>query len=438
MSMKKEKYKLAVLLSHPTQYHSPFFEELSKNKRIDLTVYYCCRFGVEKRFDPCFGKVFAWDIPLLQGYQYRFLSNLSPLNRPSFFGLINPGIIRELLREKYDAILIYGYASISNIFALIGGRFSGTRIFLRGAAILDVGRPLWLRIIKKLLLTSLFKKIDVVLFDCNSNKKYYKSYKVQESKLIFVPCSVDNNFCRRKARELCLRKSELRKRFNIPTSGHVILFSGKLMKIKCPMDLLRAFETIPQYMKAILVFVGDGPEREILQDYPRRRGIKNVYFAGFKNQNELMEFYAMADVLVLPSSRDRSPKVVNEAMNFGLPVIVTSSVGTAGDLIEHNKNGFIYNTGDITTLSEYLQRLINDEKLRDRMKKEALNKISFWSYKNGVKNILNAILTLTIVIIAWFCNASDGNAQFRLKHHNVLVQRILYNSTFWDRVAVNS
>jgi len=75
-----KRYKLAVLISHPIQYHVPIFQALAKDPQVDLTVYYCWDFGVgEERVEPEFGVKYSWDIPMLEGYNYKFLKNISPI-----------------------------------------------------------------------------------------------------------------------------------------------------------------------------------------------------------------------------------------------------------------------------------------------------------------------------------------------------------------------
>lgn len=84
----KEKYKLAVLTSHPIQYQAPLFRKLSSHPYIDLAVYFCWDFGVkEEEYDPGFGKKIKWDIPLIEGYRYKFLANYRQ-------NLVQPSLVR--------------------------------------------------------------------------------------------------------------------------------------------------------------------------------------------------------------------------------------------------------------------------------------------------------------------------------------------------------
>src|SRR3989344_3471124 len=97
------KYRLAIVASHPIQYQAPLFRALAQDPRLDVTVYYCWDFGIsEAGFDKELGVKVKWDIPLLDGYRYKLLKNWSPKPAPSFFGQINPSIIRELKEKEFD------------------------------------------------------------------------------------------------------------------------------------------------------------------------------------------------------------------------------------------------------------------------------------------------------------------------------------------------
>ena len=101
---------------------------------------------------------------------------------------------------------------------------------------------------------------------------------------------------------------EFRKELGINEEAIVILFMGKLIEKKRPLDLLKAYEFLNSkfhILNSSLLFVGDGVLRLELEKYVKDNNLKNVYFAGFKNQTELPKYYTLADVLVLPSGREK-------------------------------------------------------------------------------------------------------------------------------------
>ncbi|PIR87907.1 MAG: hypothetical protein COU10_02010 [Candidatus Harrisonbacteria bacterium CG10_big_fil_rev_8_21_14_0_10_45_28] len=187
------------------------------------------------------------------------------------------------------------------------------------------------------------------------------------------------------------RKEEIRKKLNLPLKIPVILYVGKIYKGKGAFDLLRAFEKISATSEAALVFVGEGKEKILLENYVKEKNIKNAYFTGFKNQSELPGFYAVSDIFVFPSKIDSWGLVVNEAMASGLPVVSASFAGVSYDLIRQDYNGFVYKAGDAEELKIYIEKLAENPALRDKMGKNSLKIISSWNYDACVEGILKAL-----------------------------------------------
>ncbi|MFH1702688.1 MAG: glycosyltransferase family 4 protein [Nitrospirota bacterium] len=386
------KYKLAVLSSHPIQYQVPLFRKLAAHQDIDLTVYFCRNFGVGKeQLDPGFGIKLKWDIPLLEGYRYKFLTNISPKPDSDFWGQVNPAIIKELRENRYDAIWVHGYASVTNWFSF-GGAWTGkTPILLRGESHLLNYRPWWKRFFKRMILSSLFKRISAFLTIGTLNAEYYRHYGVPEKKMFLTPYSVDNDFFLKNYEELFDRRNNFKKGLDIASETPVILYASKMMPRKRSTDLLKAYEKVQEKIDVALVFVGDGVEKPFLEAYTKGHNLKNVHFVGFKNQTELPNYFVIADVFVLPSTDEPWGLVINEAMNFGLPVITTDKVGAAPDLVKDVENGFIYPVGDIEKLAYCLLKLLLEPELRERMGKSSSEIISRWSYKEDVDGILAAL-----------------------------------------------
>ena len=176
----------------------------------------------------------------------------------------------------------------------------------------------------------------------------------------------------------------------------VILFLGKLIEKKRPMDLLRAYELLitNNQLPIIpsLVFVGDGALRPDLETYVKEHDLNGVHFAGFKNQTEIPEYYAMADVFVLPSGPGETwGLVVNEAMCFGLPVIVSDMVGCGPDLVKDGENGYLFDLGDVEMLGNKLYGLVSNRDDIYRFGLMSTKKISGYTYIADVDGIKSSL-----------------------------------------------
>ncbi len=372
--------KVAFIVSHPIQYFSPLFRLLSK--KMDLTVIYLSDETLKTFMDKEFSAAIKWDIPLLKGYRYKLLKNNSPVHsvsRPPF-GLLNLGILNEITNKKYDCIIVHGWHYVSHWLVYILCILRQLPFYIRSESPLnqEKTKPDWKIYIKKILLGYLFRRAAGLLAIGTQNRRFYGFYGVENKKIFYAPYSVDNDRLMPKKRKT--KKDKI-----------VILFVGKLIEKKRPMDLLQAFERISYETKA-LYFVGEGKMKRQLQKYTKKNHLKNVFFPGFVNQTALPDYYNMADIFVLPSGIGETwGLVVNEAMCFGLPVIVSDISGCSTDLVKQGKNGYIFKTGDIGQLSRYLNMLIKNKKLRNQMGSRSLKIIGQFSCKAAAEGIAKAV-----------------------------------------------
>jgi len=81
----REILKLAVIAPHPVQYHAPLFREVEKLQNIESMVLYCDDMGLKPIYVDEFKTTITWDVPLLNGYKYKFLRNCSLKREGGFF-----------------------------------------------------------------------------------------------------------------------------------------------------------------------------------------------------------------------------------------------------------------------------------------------------------------------------------------------------------------
>jgi glycosyltransferase involved in cell wall biosynthesis len=388
--MRVNKYKVAVLISHVIQYHVPLFRALANRPEIDLTVYFCSDWGAREYVDPGFRKKFKWDIPLLEGYKYSFLSNWSLSKAPDrTFGVINPSIITDLLQHKFDAVIIHGYSLASYWLGYTGAWLSKTPVFFRGETVLRPNRLWWIRVAKNYFLSMLFRRTAAFLAIGSKSHEFYKAFGISDDRLFFTPYTVDNDFFMRESQKWKEDKDSLKISLSMPKGLPVILFVGKLIERKRPFDLLYAYEGIEN--KAGLIFVGDGSLRPKLEQYVKEKRLSRVIFAGFKNQSELPKYYAMADIFVLPSSLEVSPLVINEAMCCGLPIVASNAIPSAIDFVKDGVNGYTYPCEDIDSLRSILHDLVINEEVRNSMGLQSQDIIKSWNISKAVEGILEAL-----------------------------------------------
>jgi len=219
------------------------------------------------------------------------------------------------------------------------------------------------------------------------NRRFYQALGFPEERLFTVPHAVDNG--RFQSIADAISPGEARIALGLPATGPIVLFVGKLIPWKQPDLLLHAFAAT-KAPDAHLVYVGDGSMRADLEAAARRTK-RSVHFLGFLNQTEVPLAYRAADVLVLPSSGEPWGLVVNEAMNFGIPVIVSDRVGCAPDLVLPGVTGEVFPDGSVSSLSGALDRLLSDPLRRQRLGAAALELISHWGFPECAAGIRAAL-----------------------------------------------
>lgn len=392
-SLKSNARRVAFLISHPTQYHAPIFRELAKNREIDLTVYYCFRGGLVSHFDAGFGKIYQWDIPLLDGYQSIFLNSFFPGGSVNSWWQLHFGIISAIIFGKFDACIVHGYTTLTQWLAFATCIITRTPLILKGEADLEKKIALWKKALKRIILTALFRASTAFLYSYTFNKAFFKRYGARDAQLFFAPCAVDNAFFQSKRDALLQKRKNIRKEFGIvDESVPLFVFSGKFITRKRVCDIVEsAIRMNKQGILFALVLVGDGPERDSLNAIVERNKAKNIFFVGFKNQSEISRFYIAGDIFVLSSAYDPSPKSINEAMNFGLAIIASDGVKTAPDLVVAERCGFMYPAGDVIQLTECMKRLASNIVLRMECSRQALKAIERWSPTENVQGIIDAV-----------------------------------------------
>ncbi|HYM70770.1 MAG TPA: glycosyltransferase family 4 protein [bacterium] len=388
-------FRVAYLISHPIQYQVPLIRRLAAHPELDLTVYYMDDVGAREYHDPEFDVAVRWDLPMLDGYAWRVLPNRSPIPAADhFLRYVHPSVIGVLRRERYDAVIVHGYAHATEWLAFLGAWASRTPLFLRGESTLLGRRRPWVRAGKRWLLGPVLRRMRGMLAIGELNREFYRAYGVPEDRIFSVPYAVDNERFMADADRLRPERAALRRQLGWAADRPVILYSGKLIAKKRPLDLVDAASRLAADGAPLFVLMGDGPLRGQVEAEVTRRGLAHVRVTGFVNQGEISRYYAAADVLALPSGYEPWGLALNEGMCFGLPVVASDAVGAAPDLVRDGENGFVYPAGDADALADALRRVLRDPERRAQMGVRSREIVSGYSYEADLRGILEALGTL--------------------------------------------
>lgn len=348
--------RLAIVVTHPIQYHAPLYRLLASSDRVRPQVLFLTRHGLHPSFDAGFSRTVAYDVPLTSGYEHFFLKNLSI--RPGVewtSGTFNPGLLGALTPRNFDAVLVHGYNHLSHWLAFLTARARHLPYLLRGESRVDADEASsWLRQrTKQALLRPLIESAGACLAIGELNRRFYRSFGAPSERIVDTPYSVDNERFRRGGASGRRSRGALLAGVGLDPALPVVLFVGKLQWWKRPGDLLDAFRRMSSAVNGVII--GDGPLSRDVEN--AAASLPRVRVLGFVNQLELPRWYGAADIFVLPSQREPWGLVVNEAIAAGCVAVSSDRVGCAPDLLTSDRT---FRPGHPEELAAILERLCSD------------------------------------------------------------------------------
>lgn len=342
--------KIAIVLTHPIQYYSPFFKKLTCRKSIECKIFYT-RPPQSTLYDAGFEKNVSWDIPLLEGYSYEFCMQNKTLAS-------SKSVIRSIENFTPHAIVVFGWNFFTH-FAIMFHFKGKVPVYFRGDSTL-IDSYGWLKkLTRKIVLKFIYSFVDKAFYVGKQNKKYYEFAGLKESQLIYAPHAIDNDrfsetFELNKLRNIAVQ-------LGITEETTTFLFVGKFERKKNPLLLIEAFRKFSNNEKVKLIIVGSGGLEVELKKFEKLDD--RIKILPFQNQRDIPLYYHLCDVFVLPSAGPEETwgLSVNEAMACSKAVIISNMVGCSDDLVINGLNGYIFETGNADMLHEKMRELANKD-----------------------------------------------------------------------------
>lgn len=230
---------------------------------------------------------------------------------------------------------------------------------------------------------SFCRSVDQVIAPSEGMREVLRRYGV-DTDIAVIPNGVDLKPFREHAED------QDRTAWGFKEEDVLLIFIGRLGPEKNIPFLLRSFAGVAQtYENVGLMLVGDGPERDNLQDRVRHMGITDrVRFAGLVPYEKMPGFLAMADGFVSASVSEVHPLSVIEAMASGLPILGIQSPGI-GDTVEDGSTGFLSKEEDLAGFTAKMVRLVTDHEKRREMGKRASEASERYSIERTSRQLLD-------------------------------------------------
>lgn len=178
-----------------------------------------------------------------------------------------------------------------------------------------------------------------------------------------------------------------------PHGEYILIHSSNFRKVKRVDDVLKVFAKVRETVPSKLILIGDGPERQSLEQLSRDLDISScVIFLG--KQEAVEELLAIADVFLLPSESESFGLAALEAMACGVPII-SSDAGGLPEVNIHGVSGFISPLGDVDDMAKNVISLLTNSDLLATMRQTALKTASKFELENVIplyENLYNSVL----------------------------------------------
>jgi glycosyltransferase involved in cell wall biosynthesis len=384
--------RLAILATHPIQYHAPWYRALAADGRLQIKVFFCHRPTPQQQGAAGFGVPFEWDVPLLDGYEHEFLKNVAKTPQTSSFNGLNVSGMREVLRDgAFDAVLVNGWNYKAAWQTIWAAKQLGLPVLTRGDSHLHTPRSRLKSLVKEITYPLMLRAFDGFLDVGQWSREYYLHYGVRRERIFHVPHVIDETVFRLGVKSRQTQRDAFRNEWGLPGDAIVFLFAGKFIALKNPMKFLRGIDVaFQEESKVAGLMVGDGPLRRGCENYASRTGTP-VVFTGFLNQSKLMTAFLAADALVLPSEHETWGIVVNEAMWCGLPCIVSDQVGCCPDLVAGRGTGEMFPLHDEAALAAAMVQFARCPEMRLACGERAMAVVHEYSIASAVEGTVNAV-----------------------------------------------
>src|SRR5690606_32042033 len=322
--------KLLYITNIPTPYRQKRFnlmQEIFPKFGIEIEVLYMARIEANRK----------WEIPDDSfKYDYKIYPGIHP-SIGGFFSHFNPGLLFRLLKNDYQIAIIGGMASPTHWLAPFF-------VSKRKLQIMSVESNLY-SVVRKKGIAAAFKRLlldkaDGYQITGTPQIDYiqYFSEKSQAKAYIKLPNLIDEQVFRDDVANLKRNKNELRSHFGVEENTQMWVLPARLIEIKGIIPFLKLMKDIKNVHLFIL---GEGELMGDARPYVEKEKLP-VTLVGFVQQKQVTEYYAAADLFILPSLKDPSPLSPIEACASGLPLLVSSRIGNLEDVLVTEKNGWHY------------------------------------------------------------------------------------------------
>ncbi len=355
--------KVVLVTNIPSPYRIPLFNELTKQLRnieLDLVVIFGNRIYSRRKFDAIPEKEYEFEFHFLNSETINFGNEEKTYF--SYKGLF------KLIKMIDPACVIMNGFTIAATRLWLQSFISKRPYILWVGSVIKQGRfdSMARRIQRKLIIN---RSASFIAYGSMA-REYLLKMNAPPEKIFIGINTVDTSFFK-SATESIRSQGHIKEK-------HHLTYIGYLSKRKNVNKVLEVVQQLQQRRNDfILDLIGDGPEKEALENYVKESGITDlVRFHGFKQKDELPGYLAVSDCLLFQTDFDIWGLVLNETLAAGVPVIASTNAGATKDLIIDGVTGYISDYNDPIKVCEIIEVLFDNQDLAKKISDEARAHVS--------------------------------------------------------------
>jgi len=371
--------RVAFVSPEPTPYRAPLLDLVAERPEIDLTAIYAAHTVAGRTWtvEPAHRAVFL-DGARLPGAR-RVLHHDYP---------ITPGVFRALTQTRAEVVVISGWSTFTAQAALLWSRLRHVPYVLLVESHDEGPKTGWRRTVKGRVVPPAVRSAASLLVVGSLARDSVVALGADPARVRVFANTIDVEAYARLADGLAARRPELREALGLGQEDVAVLTVARLAPEKGHETLLRALAAAGLPLHAVLV--GEGAERPRLETLARTLGVR-VTFAGERPWEQMAEAYVTADVFALLSEREPWAVVVNEAAACRLPLVLSSRVGAARDLLRDGENGALVAAGDVEGAARALRALAESPERRRAAGERSRELVGGWGYEPSVESFVAAV-----------------------------------------------
>lgn len=170
------------------------------------------------------------------------------------------------------------------------------------------------------------------------------------------------------------------KKLIAPNGERILTHVSNFRKVKRVEDVILIFKKVYKEIPSKLLLIGDGPERQNLEELCREIGLcHEIRFLG--KQDAIEELLAISDLFIIPSGNESFGLAALEAMACEVPVI-SSNVGGLPEVNIHGETGYLSEVGDVSEMADYAIHILSDDTVLQQFRRNALEQAKRFDIKN--------------------------------------------------------